>query len=261
MITRPLFRKKLLISVSASEVKANETKKPFVRFSRVMTASNWSMSGRPALSFCLTWIGYHWSMKSKASSRLAGAEDAGNMRPSIPISPTCALLPIPPRAITAQFSNSKMRNSPKVRPRYAASRGRQTRCLKASSNENDIVLNAFCGCGTALVSSQNLGRRWIGIDISPTACRVMADRLRKDCKMLEDEKQWRLEGKRSFEDRHESTRAYIDYMRPRCVELGRVLKRTGSFYYHCDWHASHYVKVMLDQIFGENNFQNEIVWK
>lgn len=67
--------------------------------------------------------------------------------------------------------------------------------------------------------------------------------------------------KRSFADRHESTKAYIDYMRPRCVELQRVLKKTGSFYYHCDWHASHYVKVMLDQIFGENNFQNEIVWK
>jgi hypothetical protein len=31
---------------------------------------------------------------------------------------------------------------------------------------------------------------------------------------------------------------------------------TGSFYYHCDWHASHYVKVMLDQILGENNLQN-----
>lgn len=67
--------------------------------------------------------------------------------------------------------------------------------------------------------------------------------------------------KRAFEDRHESTRAYIDFMRPRCVELARVLKPTGSFYYHCDWHASHYVKVMLDQIFGENQFQNEIVWK
>ena len=67
--------------------------------------------------------------------------------------------------------------------------------------------------------------------------------------------------KRSFEDRHESTKAYIEYMRPRCVELHRVLKKTGSFYYHCDWHASHYVKVMLDQIFGENQFQNEIVWK
>ena len=60
--------------------------------------------------------------------------------------------------------------------------------------------------------------------------------------------------KRAFEDRHENTKAYIDYMRPRCVQLARVLKKTGSFYYHCDWHASHYVKVM--RIFGENNFQN-----
>jgi DNA modification methylase len=67
--------------------------------------------------------------------------------------------------------------------------------------------------------------------------------------------------KRSFEDRHASTQAYIEYMRPRCVELARVLKKTGSFYYHCDWHAIHYVKVMLDQILGENNFINEIIWK
>ena len=52
--------------------------------------------------------------------------------------------------------------------------------------------------------------------------------------------------KRAFEDRHENTKAYIDYMRPRCVQLARVLKQTGSFYYHCDWHASHYVKVMLN---------------
>lgn len=67
--------------------------------------------------------------------------------------------------------------------------------------------------------------------------------------------------KRAFEDRHASTQAYIEFMRPRCVELYRVLKPTGSFYYHCDWHASHYVKVMLDQLFGENQFRNEIVWK
>jgi DNA modification methylase len=67
--------------------------------------------------------------------------------------------------------------------------------------------------------------------------------------------------KRSFEDRHESTHAYIEFMRPRCVQFARVLKKIGSFYYHCDWHASHYVKVMLDQVFGEKQFQNEIVWK
>jgi site-specific DNA-methyltransferase (adenine-specific) len=67
--------------------------------------------------------------------------------------------------------------------------------------------------------------------------------------------------KRAFEDRHASTQAYVEFMRPRCVEMARVLKKTGSFYYHCDWHASHYVKVMLDQILGENNFQSEIIWK
>ena len=63
--------------------------------------------------------------------------------------------------------------------------------------------------------------------------------------------------KRAFEDRHENTRAYIDYLRPRCVQLARVLKQTGSFYYHCDWHASHYVKVMFDQIFGENSWHEQ----
>ena len=67
--------------------------------------------------------------------------------------------------------------------------------------------------------------------------------------------------KRRFEDRHESTQAYIAFMRPRCEQLARVLKPTGSFYYHCDWHASHYVKIMLDQIFGEDNFANEIIWQ
>ncbi|RJP32086.1 MAG: site-specific DNA-methyltransferase [Phycisphaerales bacterium] len=63
--------------------------------------------------------------------------------------------------------------------------------------------------------------------------------------------------KRAFEDRHASTQAYIDYMRPRCVELARVLKKTGSFYYHCDWHASHYVEVMLGQIQQENCLESQ----
>jgi hypothetical protein len=61
--------------------------------------------------------------------------------------------------------------------------------------------------------------------------------------------------KRDLADRRETTRAYIDYMRPRCVQLARILKKTGSFYYHCDWHANHYAKVMLHQIFCENNLR------
>lgn len=67
--------------------------------------------------------------------------------------------------------------------------------------------------------------------------------------------------RRAFDDRHESTQAYIDFMRPRVVELARVLKLTGALYFHCDWHASHYIKVLLDQVLGERNFVNEIIWK
>jgi DNA modification methylase len=67
--------------------------------------------------------------------------------------------------------------------------------------------------------------------------------------------------KRAFDDRHASTEAYIEFMRPRCVELRRVLKDTGSFYYHCDWHADAYVRVMLDQIFGETGFNTHVVWR
>ncbi len=73
---------------------------------------------------------------------------------------------------------------------------------------------------------------------------------------------WKEQEKRHFEDRFENVTAYLDYMHPRVKELYRVLKPTGSFYYHCDWHASHYIKAMLDrdELFGYSNFQNEIVW-
>jgi len=69
-------------------------------------------------------------------------------------------------------------------------------------------------------------------------------------------------GDRCFDDRFDSVDAYLRYMKPRLKELHRVLKPTGSLYYHCDWHASHYVKVLLDspELFGYANFQNEIVW-
>jgi len=58
---------------------------------------------------------------------------------------------------------------------------------------------------------------------------------------------------RSFEDRWKGgINHYIQWMKDRVFELHRVLKDTGSFYLHCDWHASHYLKVMCDDIFGYN---------
>jgi site-specific DNA-methyltransferase (adenine-specific) len=55
--------------------------------------------------------------------------------------------------------------------------------------------------------------------------------------------------------------AYLVMMAARLVELHRVLKPTGSLYLHCDPTASHYLKVVLDTIFGAQNFRNEIVWQ
>lgn len=55
--------------------------------------------------------------------------------------------------------------------------------------------------------------------------------------------------------------AYLAMMAPRLVELRRVLKATGAIYLHCDPTASHYLKMLMDAVFGATNFRNEIVWR
>ncbi|MGH2486405.1 MAG: DNA methyltransferase [Ktedonobacterales bacterium] len=69
-----------------------------------------------------------------------------------------------------------------------------------------------------------------------------------------------LEAMVSFVGRNDVT-AYLVMMTQRLVELHRVLKPTGSLYLHCDPTASHYLKVVLDTIFGPTNFRGEIIWK
>lgn len=66
---------------------------------------------------------------------------------------------------------------------------------------------------------------------------------------------------RSFQDRWEGgIQVYIAWMRERVQQLHRVLKPEGSMYLHCDWHASHYLKVMVDDVFERGNFLNNVVW-
>lgn len=55
--------------------------------------------------------------------------------------------------------------------------------------------------------------------------------------------------------------AYLAMMAPRLVELRRVLKDTGSIYLHCDPTASHYLKLLMDAVFGPEHFRSEVVWK
>lgn len=56
------------------------------------------------------------------------------------------------------------------------------------------------------------------------------------------------------------TVSYLEYMYPRLVLMKELLSETGSIYVHIDWHVGHYIKILLDDIFGKENFRNEIVW-
>lgn len=63
-----------------------------------------------------------------------------------------------------------------------------------------------------------------------------------------------------FSDKWSSLDEYLSFMEKRLLECRRVLKDTGSIFVHCDRNASHYLKVLMDKIFGMTNFQSEIVW-
>lgn len=66
----------------------------------------------------------------------------------------------------------------------------------------------------------------------------------------------------SFSDKwSEGLDGYLEFMSDILTECKRILNDKGSLYLHCDWHASHYLKVELDKIFGRRNFRNEIVWR
>lgn len=66
---------------------------------------------------------------------------------------------------------------------------------------------------------------------------------------------------RSFSDIWEGGMpGYLIWLNARLYEMKRLLKKTGSIYIHCDHHASHYIKVEMDKIYGQNSFVNEIVW-
>ncbi len=67
---------------------------------------------------------------------------------------------------------------------------------------------------------------------------------------------------RSFTDIWEGGMpGYLIWLNARLYEMKRLLKKTGSIYVHCDWHASHYIRCELDKLFGHDGFRNEIIWR
>lgn len=65
----------------------------------------------------------------------------------------------------------------------------------------------------------------------------------------------------AFDDRHPSVTAYVSFLRSRLVELRRLLRPTGSLWFHCDRHAAHHVRLLLDEVFGPARFRAEIIWR
>lgn len=66
--------------------------------------------------------------------------------------------------------------------------------------------------------------------------------------------------KYEFSDIWGSRNEYVFFMRERLLEIKRILKESGTVFLHCDSTASHYLRILLDEIFGENNFRSEIIW-
>lgn len=63
-----------------------------------------------------------------------------------------------------------------------------------------------------------------------------------------------------FDDKYNSIKEYLELVENVLQESKRVLKNTGSVFLHCDKTASHHIRVVMDKIFGRENFQSEIIW-
>lgn len=82
---------------------------------------------------------------------------------------------------------------------------------------------------------------------------------------IENGEEVNLEELRAFEEKMYgdiwNKEDYLNWMYENLAAIKSVMSETGSIYVHLDWHIGHYVKVLLDEIFGEDNFLNEIVWQ
>ena len=88
-----------------------------------------------------------------------------------------------------------------------------------------------------------------------------AERVEKICKAIEHPAHYAIKSFDTlFGGEGNGILAYLSYMAERLAEMPRLLKSTGSIYLHCDPAASHYLKIIMDEVFGRANFRNEIIW-
>jgi hypothetical protein len=100
------------------------------------------------------------------------------------------------------------------------------RIVALATNEGDLVLDAFCGCGTTLEAAAKMKRRWIGVDFSPTACRVMAQRL-EDRLGLKEGTDFNLHDLPKSEEELRRM-PHFEFQNWACIALGGVPNRIKS---------------------------------
>ncbi len=134
----------------------------------------------------------------------------------------------------------------------------------------NLVIRGECVSACAYLKQQGIKVDLVYIDPpfasgADYAKKIYLRRNPKVAKAIEQAEQEMDDDERGFEEKMYgdiwNKEAYLNWMYENLHAIKSVMSETGSIYVHLDWHIGHYVKVLMDEIFGEDNFRNEIIWK
>ena len=139
---------------------------------------------------------------------------------------------------------------------------------KATQN---LVLHGECLSACAYLKQQNIQIDLVYIDPPFASGADYAKKvyIRRNPKLAEKiaaaEQQMDVDELRAFEEKMYgdiwNKEDYLNWMFENLMAIKSVMSETASIYVHLDWHIGHYVKILMDEVFGEGNFQAEIIWK
>lgn len=143
---------------------------------------------------------------------------------------------------------------------------------RVGSNQNgNLVLRGECLSACAYLKDKGITVDLVYIDPPFASGADYAKKvyLRRNPKVAEAirqaESELDIEELRSFEEKMYgdiwNKESYLNWMYENLMAIKSIMSDTASIYVHLDWHIGHYVKILLDEVFGEDNFRNEIVWK
>lgn len=138
------------------------------------------------------------------------------------------------------------------------------------NNPNNLVIRGECLSACAYLKDKGIKVDLVYIDPPFASGADYAKKvfIRRNPKLAEKiakaEEQLDIEELRSFEEKMYgdiwNKADYLNWMYENLIAIKSVMSDTASIYVHLDWHIGHYVKILMDEVFGEENFQNEIVW-